>query len=297
MKAREALIYFSELTTKIIKGIDRTKYTYTIHDNDFFRDSFSSNINELHRIYWEEILQRAHWAGLTSIIRNFNWIKGTVSSMQTNNLLAFTANLRCLIESSGDSMLSLLPIPMTLAKNFKNISLALQNKIEDNNVFLSNEIEELLIHFSYARKITSLEKEIEGKMPKYQNSKPAFEYLKALDNKVENGPISELYSILCQFSHPAAHSIHYLLNMDSNDEKYSFKYSYRADNENINRIINQFNDEIVDSLYYGFNPGILTLKTLNFFDFKLVKTPYVDKVNTDDIKTWNNIIEEISNRF
>lgn len=296
MNARKSLIYYSNLADEIDKNIDRSKYTYNIHDNDYFEKSFSAKPNELLRIYWEEILQRAHWAGLSSLIRNLKWIKGTVSGIQDNNLLAFTANLRCLIESSGDNLLTLLSVPKTLADNYKLISTALQNRIENNKMLVSKELEEILIHFSYARIISEQEKKIQGKMPKYQNAKPASEYLKRLDRKVDNGPISELYSILCQFAHPAAHSIHYLFRMDFNDNEYRFTYSDNSDSEYIERILKQYNDEIIDSLNYGFNPGIITLKTLNLFDFNLTKTPYIDNINTDSMKVWTDIIQKVRNR-
>ena len=207
MTAKEWIEYYSKQTDEIEKNIDLTKYVYTIHDNDYFQNNISQNINDFQRIYWEEILQRAHWADLSSLIRNLQWLKGAATAIKDNNLLLFTSNLRCLIESSGDNLLSLLNVPITLADNFSNISQCLKGNMKGNTLYSSKELEEILIHFSYARKITNDEKNLQGKMPKYQNAKPASEYLKRLDSKVNNGSIADLYSILCQFAHPAAHSV------------------------------------------------------------------------------------------
>ena len=254
----------------------------------------SSNQKNFQRIYWEEILQRAHWAGLSSLIRNLKWIKGTATSIKDNNLLSFTANLRCLIESSGDNLLSLLNVPTTLADNFSNITKCLKGNTEEKIMYASEELEAMLIHFSFARKITSEEKTLQGKIPKYQNAKPASEYLKRLDNKVDNGPVAELYSILCQFAHPAAHSVHYLFQTSFDNIRYEFKYAQNADKDYIDRILNGYNDEIIKSLQYGFNPGILTLKTLNFFDYELTKTQYLDKIELGEMKAWTDIKNKIT---
>lgn len=189
--------------------------------------------------------------------------------------------------------MSLLNVPSTLADNFINITKCLKENTEEKTMYTFKELEEILIHFSYARKITQEEKDLQGKLPKYQNAKPAAEYLKKLDHSVANGPVSELYGILCQFSHPAAHSTHYLTKMSFDNSKYEFEYSLNADKEYIDRILNAYNDEIIKSLQYGFNPGILTLKTLNYFDYELTKTQYVDTINMDFMKMWVDIKNKI----
>lgn len=294
MKAKDAIEHYSKLIDNMEENIDLSSYVYTIHDNEYFKDIVSNDAKDFQRIYVEEILQRAHWAGLTSLIRNLKWTKGVVTSIKENNLLSFTANLRCLIESSGDNLLSLLNIPSTLADNFINITKCLQEKTEEKTMYSFKDLEEILIHFSYARKITQEEKDLQGKLPKYQNAKPAAEYLKKLDHSVSNGPVAELYSILCQFSHPAAHSTHYLTQMSFDNSKYEFVYSLNSDKDYIGRILNGYNDEIIKSLQYGFNPGILTLKTLNFFDYELTKTQYVDTINMDSMKMWIDIKNKIA---
>lgn len=287
MTAKEYIKYYKDFINKFDKNIDRSRYLYTIYDNDYFKKTFTSNKEDFQRIYWEEILQRAHWSALSSLIRNLKWIRGVSDAIENNNLLAFTSNLRCLVESSGDNFLTLSTVPLTLADNFENISKSLRG--ENNALVTSQKLEEVLIHFSYARNISFQERNIQGVIPKYQNAKPATEYLKKLDHNIDKGPIAELYAILCQFTHPAAHSIQYLFNTDFNNERYKFSYSDNSDGEYIDRILNQFNDEVITSLECGFNSGILTLKALNFFDYDLIKTPYVDKINFDKMKTWGDI--------
>ncbi|MBD2755795.1 hypothetical protein [Spirosoma validum] len=292
MTAKEALSYYAELALTFDKKLDRSKYVYTIHDNEKFREAFMDNPPQLQKVYWQEILQRAHWAGLSSLLRNLKWIDGVNTSIKENNFLSFTANLRCLIESCGDNFLSLRPVATTLADNHHNISNCLSGQMKEKTLFVSKELEEILIHFAYARKISKEEKEISGKFPKYQNAKPAAEYLKQLDNKVDNGPISELYSFLCQFSHPAALSIHYLFEQTDMDDSYEFTYLDNPDVKYINMILESYNDEIMNSIMFGFNTSLLTLKTLNLFDYVLTKTPIVDMIDLSELKTWKTITDK-----
>lgn len=293
MTSIEVIRHYLKLVKEIENKVDLKRYVYTIHDNDYYKNTILDQQKDFQRIYWEEILQRAHWAGLSSLIRNLKWIKGIAISIKDNNLLSFTANLRSLIECSGDNLLSLLSIPTTLVDNFSIISKCLKGEINDK-IYTSEQLEAILIHFSYARKITSEEKNTNGKFPKYLNAKPAAEYLKKLDNKIDNGPITDLYSMLCQFAHPAAHSIHYLFQVSFDKTKYEFKYSQNPDKEYIDRILNCYSDEIIKALHYGFNPGILTLKTLNFFDYDLTKTEYIDKIDLNELKVWTTIKEKMA---
>jgi len=103
-----------------------------------------------------------------------------------------------------------------------------------------------------------------------------------------------LYSILCQFAHPAAHSIHYLFQTGFDGEKYLFQYDNNTEKTNIETILKDYNAEVIDSLYFGFNPGLVILKTLNFFDYELTKTPYLDKIEFGTMKAWVDIKAKIN---
>jgi hypothetical protein len=163
---------------------------------------------------------------------------------------------------------SLKSVPLTLAENYEGISEALEGRlIKEKSLLSSDALEEILIHFAYGRKISEEEKELQGKLPKYQNAKPASEYLKHLDNK-NNGPISELYAILSQFAHPAAHSVHYLFEISPDNKEFKFSYSQNPDEKYIQIILKNYNEEIIKSIILGFNLSLLTLKTLNFFNYK-----------------------------
>lgn len=295
MSAKEALEYYGHLSLSFDKEFDRSKYVYKILDNDDYATANGGDASEVQKIYWEEIMQRAHWAALSSLLRNLKWVSGINSAISENNMLSFSANLRCLIESSGDTLLSLQMVSATLADNNEVISNSLKGNIRNKTLVVSKDLEESLIHFAYARKITEEEKKIQGKIPKYQNAKPASEYLKRLDNMVPNGAISDLYSILCQFSHPAAHSIHYMFKGSKMDNHYLFGYAINSDVEYIDNILLSYNNEIIRTLMLGFNSSLLTLKTLNLFDYEPTKTPIIDAVNLDDLSAWKSARSKFKN--
>jgi len=289
--AIEAINYYFELASLFELQVDRNSYVYRIHDNDYFESAYKENPSELQKVYWQEILQRAHWAALSSLLRNFKWVQATKRAIDDCNLLSFTSNLRCLIESCGDNLLTLQSVSATLADNNRIICDSINGIISSKGLATSSELENVLIHFAYARKITEEEKKIQGKLPKYQNAKPTVEYLKKLD-RVDKGPINNLYSILCQFAHPAAHSIQYLFDLNFSDNIYQFSYSPYPDKQYIDIILDEYRDEIINSIMLGFNPSFLTLKTLNLFPYQETRTPLADTINLDNLNAWKKICDK-----
>lgn len=287
MTAKEALTYYYELINEMNSNIQFSSYSYEIHDSNFFETNAEIKPSDLQQIYWSEILQRAHCAGLTSLIRNFKWTASVCQAIDDNNLLSFTSNLRCLIESCGDSIMSLTSLPKALSDNNATIKAAIKG--EGDTLVMSEEFEGILNRLTDARMIAQADGGSDGKLPKAKHAKPASEYLQKLDNITDDGPISELYTVLCQFADPSAHSIHYLFDIDENEGKYDFNYAKDPDKEYIERVLNNYMAEIIQSLQYGFNSSLLTLKTLNQFDFELVNTPAVRSVNFDNLKSWVDI--------
>lgn len=289
MNSKDIIKHYSDFTNDFLNKIEYEKYSYEIVENSHYENETSKNVVDFQKIYWEEILQRAHWASITSLVRNLKWTKAVELSIENKNFLAFTSTLRSLIESSGDNLLSLDNIALTLAENSAIISKALNGKIKEKKLVYSKELEEKLIHFSFGRKISQEEKDINGESPKYHNAKPASEYLKKLDFGKDKGPISKLYSVLCQYTHPAAHSIHYLFDYKNENNIHSFNYSKKTDLEHIDFLLKEYEKEIIDTLQFGFNPSLMILKVLNRFELIKVHTIEADSVSLKNIKMWDKI--------
>ena len=71
--AKAALTYYAELALTFDK-VDKSKYVYIIQENEHYRETYKDDAIGLQKVYWEEILQRAHWAGLSSLLRNLKWV-------------------------------------------------------------------------------------------------------------------------------------------------------------------------------------------------------------------------------
>jgi hypothetical protein len=290
MEAEKIINHYLKLGKTINVELDKFNYTYSIQDNSIFASN--KNVIEMQKLYWQEMLQRAHWAALSALLRNLQWLKGVDSSNREKNFLAFASNLRALLESCGDSLHALQMVAPTLAEHNKVIKDILVGRGDPNKVYIIKDLENSLIHFSYARKVTKTEK-IAHHIPEYQIAKQTVEYLKILDNKIENGPISQLYSWLCQFGHPSGYSTMYLFESGYSEPHHILRYIKDADEKQISGLYKEFNEEIVNALMLGLNPSLIILKTINHFAYKPVYTDFADKVDLSQLNSWIKIDEKL----
>ena len=288
MKAKELIFDFLNTTKDIHENINLKNYTYSIYDHEYFFNEIN-DIREINKIYWEELLQRAHWAALCSSKRNFQWLKGIHIAIENTNFLTFSACLRCLLESSADNLYSLINIPTTLAENKNIINSILTKNNTIDELYISEQLENDLIHFTEGRKISNNEKLCYSNIPKEWVAKNASEYIKFFDKNSLNTKFQELYGNLCQYTHPASYSIYYLFENNFIDHQYKYSFSDNVEIKQINNILNDYNDEICYALQWGFNPGTLILKVLNYFNYELVKTPYLKKIEFIDSPLWLKI--------
>lgn len=171
---------------------------------------------DLSYVYWIEILYRSHWAATSNLIRYIKWFELCYdSSVIKPNYIAFCSGLRGLLECSADTYEALGSVPLTLAHASKHIEDALLRRPVLTKV-VSEELEDSLIHFSYARKLQKLEG-----APKSHEAKTASYYISQLDSM--DLPLKSLYSELCQVVHPAHQSTAWLVGRK--DQFYTIRES------------------------------------------------------------------------
>ena len=149
-------------------------------------------------VYWKELLNRAHWAASGSLIRTHRWLSGLFDAFIQENLIAFCAMFRGLIESCADTAYSLGPVAPTLASSRQTIDRALRRELRTNTV--AEDIESRLIHFTFARKPRNGEA-----IPKLHSVETITRYLSVLEG--EQPSVRRLYAELCDVVHPGASSI------------------------------------------------------------------------------------------
>ncbi len=194
----ELLSHFRERATLALKH-PSPDYGF-LADEAYERLIKSGKLSTANFAYVFELLAHAHIAALVSLRRHLKWIQGMENSLTNPNYFAFSACLRGLIESAGDSYFSIRPALAGLTNNYAVFKRCLEKKA-DSGLFICKEMEDLLVHFLQAGKHhdkTKAEKH-------FKASKP-FEYIGKIDDDEPSKPIYALYSRLCQILHPARES-------------------------------------------------------------------------------------------
>lgn len=273
----------------INKRIVHRKYEFmdTLdYTNLFFFDDRKLGI----QIYWKELLQRLHLASVTTLMRNFKWIRGIKFGVESNNFIIFASSLRGYFEAFADSFYSTNYKFIDIADNFFNISKALKGILD--RPLLSNEFEESLIHFYSASKNANSETyNVEWLDPlttrKYLNGF----HLPGSELK------HELYSELCEIVHPAASSVKCFTKEEDNVKFNTIQTVPGRDNELIDEILEKYNKLLRLILKVSNTIPVVNLKTLNFFDEPYINASYIEDSIINNLAVdpegWQIIIDKI----
>jgi len=271
--------YYFDIIKMITDDIDILNFEYFFVDNDSYKKVSIQHINVGMKIYWFEILERAHLCGVTAILRQNSWIKGIINSINDPNFIQFASAFRGFMEASSDAYAALRGVPSTISEINKVIRLALEEKLYD--VHTSSDLEDTLIHFAHARKVGNHEN-----VPYSHKAKTERQYLTSLTVEKSN-MIHECYSELCEITHPASLSVFSFI-----DEKdMILRLSTKKDLMNIQSFCRKYIEIIEDIFQLSLNPLFLILKTLNLFNLKNVYTPSAENINLDKIPAWSKILK------
>jgi hypothetical protein len=258
--------------------IERTaKAHYVFQDIELFATLLLENPAERTRVYWREMLSRAHLAAAISLRRNKAWLDGAASAAHNHNPLALAACLRGFIEAAADTHDALSQVPLTIATTSSDIFRALSGK---SDIFVvSQELEDKLIHFAYARKVRGKEN-IDAK---YQ-AKSAAEYI--AEFKWFNAPaVVDLYSQLCEYAHAAAPSVQMFL--DQIDEATVSTLSHKKEaNLDLPRDLPSIMERVA---ILAFSPSLITLGTLNYFPLPTLHTPEATPQVCSGMNLWAKV--------
>ena len=212
MKSADTFFDNFERFSKLAKLISQKEksFTYEFMDEaEFVQLAHSENsagrgLGRMNQIYTQEILFRAHWAAVTAVWRNYRWMHGMDVAMKHPNYFAFCASLRGLVESAADTHDALFRAVAGLANNFASLRYALEGRL-NHGVITISELEDMLIHYAYARKIPK------GTIaPSTHSAKTAQNYLSAFE-ETDSRWVRDLYAELCEITHPAAATVHFFV--------------------------------------------------------------------------------------
>ncbi len=254
----------------------KTRYIFT-SANEFER-ILRNEPSKGMQIYWGEILARAHLTAVTAILRSRHWITAAVAAAEDKNLLAFAAALRGLIESAADASSSLGSIPRTLARDHGQIDRALSGEL-GQTFFVVSQIEDELIHFSYARHLTKTE--LAG-APASHRARKVRDYIEVLEKgHVTN--VIECYRTLCDFTHPGASSVWMWLSPINELE---VDLASNQDESVISHFLGEYQKTFLELLMFAFNPAIVTLNVLNYFPLERFLVPALLSWDLSGIPLW-----------
>ena len=288
----DSISLFDRDATRFIELIDRfqfdsyrTRYSFTSPDayERILRDSPHKGM----QIFWGEILARSHLTAVTAILRSRHWITAVTAAATSKHLLAFAAAFRGLIESAADSSSALRAIPRTLARDHARITQALSGDL-GQPCFLVDQIEDELIHFSYARHLTKAEL---ATTPQSHRARQIREYIELL----ESGQVTEViacYRTLCDLTHPGASSVWMWLHPQNALE---IDLAAHQDELIISNILDEYRKTFLELLMFAFNPALVTLRVLNYFPLAQFHVPEVLSLDLSQIPLWQKCQNDLKN--
>jgi len=242
---------FAALASRMNVEFSAGSVRYKFFAAEEFERLMIDDAPQAQRIYWHELVGRAHFAAASSILRSAQWLTGVQVAREQNLYLPFCANLRSLIESAADSFDGVAGVAQTLAENRGAVNDALNMK--SSQVITSRELEDQLIHFSHGRKLTKGEV-----APQSHSAKSARAYVEQLE-KLGLSQAHAIYGLLCQVTHPASDSLSHFLSETGDSEFTLFPHNDRVA---IAALAEKHKAFLHTLLRYAFNQPIILLRVL-----------------------------------
>ena len=234
------------------------RHSYRVLNDEVYehwRNSDGFSIQQNNLILASELLDKAHLAAITSLIRNRRWAEAVCDAYKAGNYLAWTGATRGLLESSGDILDGLLPISISIAENHHAIRACLAGKATKAPYILFKELESLLDHFVLASRMRR-SKDVDS----VRRAKDNVDYVKRLNPFIPD--VETLYHRLCAIVHPAAASIDWTYDR-AEDGTFKVKAN---DLSAIDSIVQRWPDTIPTALEVSCNSALLILRVLHKFD-------------------------------
>lgn len=250
-----------------------TRHHYNIMPTIEYERCFKADPIEGMKIYWREILSRAHLAAATSLLRNRRWIAGVLQALDDDNYFAFSASFRSLLESVADTNYTLNRAVTSLMDYHQQIDMKLCGQ-DANLIFTNAELESLLIHYALARK-----------QPKGAAVHPS-EHAKQNREYIDRLPldhVSDCYTELCEITHPAWPSVAAFLGRQ---DDHTWFLDVSRDRELIDAFLTRYNELAPRLIQLALNLSVLAFAVLNTFGVEEVKTPVTDTLDLDPIPAW-----------
>jgi hypothetical protein len=276
----EAAMYL-DLLHDILSHLTKHEYKYQFMDNDAYFAFLKEDPPNATAWYWVEMLQRAHLAAATSLLRGHAWLSGVEHAIESDNALAFAACWRGFMEAAADTWDGLGSAPETLANYHRDVSVALSGHAK---AFPGcKELEDGLIHFAHARKLAKNEQ-----APESHEAKQPKEYF--AQYKGNSAAVYSFYNDLCGFTHPAMPSVSAFLG-DCPDA--SIMLTPAQGQKQIATLVAKHLAVVPLMLTTGLNSPLVLLKIVNHFGIENLQTPRLNSFRFDSMPIGKRIAKAL----
>jgi hypothetical protein len=247
--------------------------------NSRFEGLAKCDPTEAARVYWREILYRAHLAAVTALARHARWVAACLLHCGSEpNYLGFACCLRGLLESAADTFYSLRAVPLTIANSMELVRRAISGQLGTGD-YVAEDIEHLLIHFLYARKLDGKSQIAPG-----HRAETTAEYVQCLLDQNDDS-VRRMYVELCGLTHPAAPSVSWMLKTSSDLTKLQFGGT--EDDRCVRQLVDTHSKAIKTVATIPMDISVCTLRVLNRLPLPEVHVPIGEAYEPGG---WNQVV-------
>ena len=262
----------------MVRDLEHTPVRYQYLSEEDFLELFRSDVVGGVRVQVSELLYQAHFASVATLVRAYRWAEGCLAAYSQNLYLPFCASARGLLEAVGDSHTGLARIPLSLAEASSDVRAGLA-KTSPPALHNYEEIENILLHFSHARRLSKEEK---AALPEYARAQDPKDYTLPIEAQCPGG-FYAWYQELCELTHPASDSVCYTLNQED-DGQVSFNPS--IDHERIAAHVGRHQERLTELLRLAQVPAITTLRVLVHFPMPELHVKSVAGLDMSRMPLW-----------
>jgi len=237
-----------------------------------------TGIAERNQVYWREILFRAHFGACTGMLRLNEWLNGTKRALADGNVLMLAGGIRGLLEACADTWAGFSDVAPTLADCHTVVRRAIKGTLSEE-IALAPDLESMLIHFSYARKLSP------GEGPALHSAATAKDCVSVLSESAPD--VVSVYHVLCDYTHPAAPSLFRFAGERTHPDMLTLDPG--AGPRKVAEIVTLSEHVGKVALVLAVGPLVTTLKVLNAFGFASVATPWADSVDLGFSDVWRDL--------
>lgn len=258
-----------------IRELEHAPVTYSFQPNDEFLEIMMANVSYGMKIYVTELMYRTHIAASISLTRMLRWVEGISEAYRAELFLPFSASCRGFIESTSDGGHTLISVPLTLSENFQYLAVSLSG--HQKNISWFNSLEDKLVHFSEARRLSKEERK-DISIPKVYQTELPKTYIESTFDKSGADGFYGMYQELCDLTHAGQSSVTYML--EATGQPRTMRLLTSTDSILIEEFVERHRARMALMLRAQVNLCLTSFKVLGQFSLKSL---HVNAVNSTDL--------------